>query len=394
MSRTPMIDNRLRWGWAFAALGWLVPACAAQTDEPCPSTSGTACIWAGTGTPGLNGDGHALRESRLYWPIDLEFTPQGTAYVLDWNNHLVRRVTAEGTFQTAIGNFVGDGAAMQGDAAEGGAPGTDVSLNHPTDLQVHDGALVLAAWHNHKLRRFDPDTGRVTIIAGGGPGYKGDGGPMLSAQFNQPKAIVFDQDSNLYVLDQRNQRVRKISADGTISTIAGTGMSGLDGDGGPAQLAQLSFQTGPNPQPSGALAVDDSGRLYIGDGLNHCIRRVDFDSGMIERIAGTGDDGYLGDGGDPLQARIGEVRDLEFGPDGRLYVADADHHVVRAIDLQAGRIDTVVGNGAEPKAGDQHIEGRPALETPLQRPTGLAFDPEGNLYVADSFNNRILKVWR
>lgn len=364
-----------------------------DTQDGCPHTSGTACIWAGNGTPGLNGDGHPLRQSRMYWPIDLEFAPDGSAYVLDWNNHLVRRVTAAGTFETVIGNFVGDGAPARADSMPDGAPGTEVSLNHPTDLQVHDGAVVLAAWHNHKLRQLDPDSGRVTVIAGGAPGFKGDGGPLQAAQFNQPKAIVFDAEGNLYVLDQRNQRVRKVAPDGSVSTIAGTGMSGMQGDGGPAESAQLSFQTGPNPQPSGALALDAQGRLYIGDGLNYCIRRVDFETGLIERIAGTGDEGYLGDGGPALDARIGEVRDLEFGPDGRLYVADADHHVIRAIDLDSGRIDTVAGSG-DPEAGDARSEGSPALETSFNRPTGIAFDVEGNLYVADSFNNRIVKVWR
>lgn len=383
--------RRLRWGWMLALLA---QACASEHGDDCADTPGTACIWAGTGQAGLNGDGHPLRQSRMYWPIDLEFTPDGTAYVLDWNNHLVRRVTSEGMFETVVGDFVGDGAPMKADATSAGAPGTEVSLNHPTDLQVHDGRVLVAAWHNHKLREFDPETGRVTVMAGSTPGFGGDGGPERAALFNQPKAIVFDQDANLFVLDQRNQRVRKIAADGTISTIAGTGTAGFNGDGGTPEAAQLSFQTGPNPQPSGALAVDAEGRLYIGDGLNHCIRRVDFTAELIETIAGTGDVGYTGDGGDPRDASIGEVRDLEFGPDGRLYVADADHHVIRAIDLEQGRIDTVVGTGADPAPGDRHVEGLPAVRTPLQRPMGIAFDPDGNLYVADSFNNRILKVWR
>jgi sugar lactone lactonase YvrE len=387
----------MREAFVLLALSGFVPACAAEASDAsdtCANTADAVCIWAGNGTPGLNGDGHALRDSRLYWPIDVEFAPDGTAYVLDWNNHLVRQVTAAGTFQTVIGNFIGDGAEGGADATSEGVAGTEVSLNHPTDLQFQDGTIVLAAWHNHKLRRLDPQTGRVTVVAGSAPGYSGDGGPLQVTKFNQPKAIVFDRESNLYVLDQRNQRVRKIAADGIVSTVAGTGMSGAQGDGGPAQSAQLSFQTGPNPEPSGALALDAQGRLYIGDGLNYCIRRVDFDTGVIERIAGTGDEGYFGDGGDALQARIGEVRDLEFGPDGRLYVADADHHVIRAVDLESGQIDTVVGTGAEPRSGDARTEGRPALQTALNHPTGVAFDREGHLYVADSFNNRILKVSR
>jgi sugar lactone lactonase YvrE len=371
-------------------------ACSAADDpssEDCAPEPGTACIWAGTGESGFNGDGHALRESRLYWPIDLEFAPDGTAYVLDWNNHLVRRVSEKGAFQTMVGAFVGDGAPGMADAMPPGALGTEVSLNHPTDLQIaRDGTVVLAAWHNHKIRTLDPESDQVNVIAGSRPGFAGDGQAAHMAQFDQPKAIVFDRDENLYVLDQRNQRVRKLARDGVVSTVAGTGISGFFGDGGAPISAQLSFEAGPNPEPSGGLALDDAGRLYIADALNHCIRRVDFETNTIDTVAGNGLDGYDGDGGDARAALLGQVRDLEFGPDGRLYFADTDHHVIRALDLEQARIETVAGTGEEPAADDARIEGRPARETPLKRPMGVAFDPEGNLYIADSYNNRILKV--
>jgi sugar lactone lactonase YvrE len=363
------------------------------STEHCSREPGTACIWAGTGDPGFNGDDQALRESRLYWPIDLEFAPDGTAYVLDWNNHLVRRVSAKGTFQTMIGAFVGDGAPGMADAMPAGAIGTEVSLNHPTDIQIaRDGTVVLAAWHNHKIRTLDPESDQVNVIAGSRPGFAGDGQEARTAQFDQPKAIVFDRDENLYVLDQRNQRVRKLAKDGLVSTVAGTGISGFLGDGGAPVAAELSFEAGPNPEPSGGLALDDAGRLYIADALNHCIRRVDFETNVIETIAGSGQDGYEGDGGDARDALLGEVRDMEFGPDGRLYFADTDHHVIRALDIEQGRIETVAGTGQDPAPGDALIEGRPALETPLKRPMGIAFDPEGNLFIADSYNNRILEV--
>jgi sugar lactone lactonase YvrE len=365
------------------------------SSEHCSREPGIACIWAGTGDPGFNGDGHALRESRLYWPIDLEFAPDGTAYVLDWNNHLVRRVSEQNTFETMIGAFVGDGAPGMADAMPPGALGTEVSLNHPTDIQItRDGMVVLAAWHNHKIRTLDPESDQVNVIAGSRPGFAGDGQAARMAQFDQPKAIVLDRDENLYVLDQRNQRVRKLAKDGVVSTVAGTGTSGFLGDGGAPIAAQLSFETGPNPEPSGGLALDDAGRLYIADALNHCIRRIDFEADLIDTIAGNGQDGYDGDGGDARAALLGEVRDLELGPDGRLYFADTDHHVIRALDLEQNRIETVAGTGQEPAPDDPGIEGRPAIETPLKRPMGIAFDPEGNLYIADSYNNRILKVWQ
>jgi sugar lactone lactonase YvrE len=374
-------------------------ACSDPDATTCPDTPGTACIWAGTGEPGLNGDGLPLRESRMYWPIDVEFTADGSAYVLDWNNHLIRHVAPHGggdeTFRTVVGDFVGDGAPRMADANEPGAAGTEVSLNHPTDLQVmRDGTIYFAAWHNHKLRKLDPETGNVTIVAGSAPGFGGDGQLARAALFNQPKAIVLDGHDNLYVLDQRNQRVRMISAEGLVSTVVGTGMPGFEGDGGAPAGALLSFQTGPNPEPSGGLALDADGNLYIADGLNHCIRRVDFAHNTIERIAGTGESGSSGDGGPALEATLGEVRDLEFGPDGRLYFADTDHDVVRAVDLDDGTIHRIAGTGQPPRGRDADSEGDSALDTPLHHPLGIAFDPDGNLYIADSFNNRILKVWR
>jgi hypothetical protein len=395
ITKEPRLKPALAALWLALAPALLVAACSGADADSCSHASGTVCVWVGTGEPGLNGDGLALRQSRLYWPLDLEFTPEGTAYVLDWNNHLVRRVTADGTLDTVVGDFVGDGAPGMADGEEPGVPGTEVNLNHPTDLQIGvDGLVYIAAWHNHKLRRLDPDTGDVVVIAGSTPGFAGDGGPARSAQFNQPKAIVFDREQRLYVLDQRNQRVRRIAADGGITTVVGTGTSGFAGDGGAPGQAELSFETGPNPEPSGALALDSQGRLYIADGLNHCIRRVDFEADSIETIAGTGADGYSGDGGDARAATFGEVRDLEFGPDGRLYFADTDHHVIRAIDLDSGILTTVVGTGRAAGDQDRSREGDDALHTALRRPMGIAFDPDGHLYIADTFDNRILKVWK
>jgi sugar lactone lactonase YvrE len=210
------------------------------------------------------------------------------------------------------------------------------------------------------------------------------------ALFSQPKAIAIDETGAMYVLDQRNFRVRKISADTapTIATVVGDGTSGFSGDGGDPLEAQLAFETGGNPEPSGALALGPDGALYISDGLNQRIRRVDFDKGEITTIAGTGEAGFSGDGGDARQAQLNGVRDLEFGPDGRLYLADSDNHRIRAIDLESGVIETVLGTGA---AGDNG-EGHPPLETELDRPFGIAFDQAGVLFVADTFNSRILKV--
>ena len=129
----------------------------------CADAPSTICTWAGTGEAGFNGDDQPLLASTLYWPVDLTFTPSGQTYLLDWNNHRVRRATPEGTLVTVIGtDFVGDGPYDESDQIPPGAPGTEVHLNHPTHiLPLADGTLLLTAWHNHKLRLYDPQTVRA-----------------------------------------------------------------------------------------------------------------------------------------------------------------------------------------------------------------------------------------
>lgn len=372
----------------------LVAACvlgSACGPRPCVETPGSACIWAGTGELGFNGDGKTRLDTRLYWPADLDFAPDGTPWVLDWNNHKVRKVVDD-KFVTVVGEFLGDGPPDQSDLVAPGAMGTEVRLNHPTDLLFEpDGTLLFTAWHNHKLRHIDAE-GRVLVMSGRGGGFAGDGQAASGALFNQPKSIVRNAAGEIFVLDQRNFRIRKIGAgpNPIITTVVGTGMPGFAGDQGDPLLAQLKFEAGGNPEPSGALALDAAGNLYISDGLNFRIRKVDFAANTITTIAGTGTAGFSGDGADATLAQLNNVRDLELGPDGRLYLADTENHRIRAIDLTTGVIDTVVGTGTAGTKGD----GLPARQVELRRPFGIAFDGKGNLFVADTFNSRILEVAR
>jgi hypothetical protein len=288
--------------------------------------------------------------------------------------------------------FPGDGLSGGAEKTAEGAVGTDVKLNHPTELaQTGDGKVLVMAWHNHKLREVDPETGRVRIIAGGGAGFTGDGNLVAMATFKQPKALELDAQGNIYILDQQNFRVRKIDRiANTISTIAGNGMQGGDGDGGLATAAKLNFEAGSNPEPSGGLAIAN-GKVYIADTLSNRIRAVDLTSGMIEAVVGTGVAGYSGDGGSPLEAELNHPRDLEFGTDGDLYIADTDNSVIRAVDLSTGVIRTVAGTG---ELGLDSDDDRLATETKLARPFGIEFDPQGNLYISDTINSRIVKVTR
>jgi sugar lactone lactonase YvrE len=206
---------------------------------------------------------------------------------------------------------------------------------------------------------------------------------------NQPSQLVLARDGAQFVLDQRNQIIRKISADGTLETVAGTPMkAGFAGDGGAPLDAQFSFPAGPNPPPAGGLTLDDAGNLYVSDSANHRIRKVDFEANEISTIAGSGEPAFSGDGGPATEATLDNPRALAFGPDGRLYVADENNHRIRAIDLESGIIVTVAGNGEDGFSGD----GGPATEATLDRPSGLAFDSTGALYIVDSYNSRIRRV--
>jgi len=190
--------------------------------------SGRACTWLGlAGESGFNGDGKDRLETKMYWSMDMSFGPDGTPWFIDWNNHMVRRVLPDQTVQTVLGwtdpPFPGDGGA--GETMPGGALGTEVQLNHPTDLAFdRDGTLLVMAWHNHKLRRLDTSTLHVSIECGAGAGFRGDGGDAKQALFRQPKALVLGPNGERYIIDQQNWRIREIDTAGVINTIAGTGV--------------------------------------------------------------------------------------------------------------------------------------------------------------------------
>ena len=386
-------------------------ACGSNSNDPCDgAASGTVCRWAGTGVLGYNEENPTANrlDSQLYWPMDLTFGPDGRAYVIDYNNHRVRRVEKDDSLVNVIGTGVeGDGPPQMEDrlpvCSPPGALGSTVSLNHPTGATFGpDGLLYLAAWHNNKIRVLDPDNDMVYSLAGDSYGFTGDGGPACQALFSQPKDVEFDAAGNMYIVDQRNGRIREVSpgtpmfnAGQDINTIAGNGTLGNNGDGGLAMQAQFGFELIDTPRPSGALVI--SGNLiYVADSLNNRIRRINLDTGIIDCIAGeSAQAGYSGDGGPALDAEFNFPVDMALGPDGRLYVVERYNAVVRAIDLNTGIIETVVGNGETCDNTKTACPDRgPALSMELNEPQGITFDAAGNLYIADTYNSRIMKVVR
>ena len=367
-------------------------------DEPAP---GQIQTWSGNGFIGFDGDGKKLLNTSFYQPIDLLFANNGTPYVLDWNNHRVRQVQTDGTFETIMGNeILGDGPYDLSDLTPPGTQGTSIQLNHPTDmLEMPDGRFIVTCWHNHKLRIWDPTTGLAYVMVGRGAGFTGDGLPVdANTKVNQVASSVFDTNGSTYCLDQRNQRIRRIDNAGVITTVVGSATDGPDGDpfpdqgfegdGGSPLLAKMSQPTGSNPSPGGSVALDAQGRLYFSDTLNHRVRRVDFGLDLIETVVGNGSATFGGDGGLGVDASINNPRDIEIGPDGRVYIADELNHRIRRFDPVTGIITTVAGTGVNAFSGDEG----PAIAAQLNHPTGIAFDANGWLYIADQYNHRIRRV--
>ncbi len=380
MARSAPMGGRKAW----AVLVVLVTGCGDNLKDPtCERESGRACTWAGkAGVVGFNGDGQHRLDTELYWTMDMAFAPDGTIWFIDWNNHLIRRVDND-IVTTVVGwidpIFPGDGLSGTAERTPAGVLGTDVKLNHPTDLAITaEGKVLVMAWHNHKLREIDPVTGNVRIVAGGGAGFVGDSAAFETSLFRQPKALELDAQGNVYILDQQNFRVRKWDkATNMMSTVAGNGMQGSDGDGGLATAAKLFFEAGSNPEPSGGLALA-AGKLYIAETLANRVRAVDLATGMIETVVGP-------------EAQLAGPRDIEIGPDGHLYIADTDNSVIRAVDLATGAIRTVAGTG---ELGLDPVDGLLATETKLARPFGIDFDRDGNLFISDTINSRIVEVTR
>ena len=242
------------------------------------------------------------------------------------------------------------------------------------------GALYIAELQGHRVRKMDAQQ-RILVVAGSGvQGYAGDGGPATAAQLDSPAAIALDGTGTLYISDSHNHRVRRVdAATGVITTVAGTGVAGSGGDNGPATAATLDLPVG--------LALDASGDLWIADARAHRIRNVDARTGVIDTVAGTGSEGDGGDGGPAVQAMLDTPTSLAVDADGNVYVADEHNHRIRRIDAISGVITAVVGGSAT--AGAQDEEGRGVS---LRLPRGLSLDASGMLFVADMGAQKVLRL--
>jgi DNA-binding beta-propeller fold protein YncE len=400
---------------SLGLLGLVASGCG--SDDLC-AAAGTICTYLGSGAAGFNGDGHPPAKTEIYLPQDLTFGPDKAPYIIDWNNHRIRTLAADGTVRTVAGT------GLLGDGPEG--PATRADFNHPTDIAFDPlGRMVIAAWHNSRIKRVDLKTGMLEDICGRGTrAYSGDDGPAQVAELDLPASVAFDATGNLFIMDQANQVIRQVDLAGNISRFAGNCrvgtcepgqeprpcpgtnkftcepeddpnactkpcLGGFAGDGGPASQIMLSQPFGQAADPAGRLAFDAEGNLYFADTRNHRIRKIDT-SGRVTTVAGNGRAGYSGDGGPGIQAQLNNPTDLAITPEGRIFIADTFNSCIRELE-PGGVIRTAAGLcGQRGFSGDKGL----AAQALLDRPYGVALDHEGNLYIADTYNHRFRVVRR
>jgi uncharacterized protein (TIGR03437 family) len=338
------------------------------------TTSGIISTVAGNGFVPYSGEGGAATSAALAANA-VAVDSAGNLYIGDSLSSRVLKVNSGGTITSLAGN----GALSYG--GDGG-PATKAAFFYPYGVAADgQGNIYIADTNNHRVRRVDSG-GTITTVAGNGnPGFSGDGGQATAASLFSPMAVAVDAGGNLYIADSGNFRIRKVSAAGIITTVAGSLLPIFSGDGGPATSAGLFSP--------GGVAVDTSGNLYIADIGNNRIRKVNT-AGTISTVAGNGTKGYSGDGGAATSAELSMTSahiGLAVDATGSLYIADSGNHRVRKVD-PTGIITTVAGDGVGGFSGD----GSPAVNAGLNNPTDVACDSAGNLYIADTSNNRVRKV--
>jgi uncharacterized repeat protein (TIGR01451 family) len=335
--------------------------------------NGAMTLVAGNGLPGFSGDGGPAVSAQLNYPAGIALDSVGNLLIADTSNHRIRKVTPLGVISTVAGN------GTQGFSGDNGAA-TSAQLNYPNGVAVDAvGNLLIADTSNYRIRRVTA-AGIIDTIAGTGTsGFSGDGGPATSARLSYFRGIVFDSGGNLFIADTNNYRVRKIDPSGIISTVAGNGTYGFNGDGVSALSARLA-------SPSG-VAFDGSGNLLIADYGNSRIRKV-ASSGVISTVAGNGTSGFTGDGGQATLAQLNSPNGLAVDAgSGDLLIADTANRRIRKVS-SSGIINTVAGNGTQGFGGD----GGPAVNALFDTPRGVAVDAAGNVLVADTNNSRLRRI--
>jgi gliding motility-associated-like protein len=358
-------------------------------------TIGRMATYAGTGVSGFGGDGLPASAATMNRPTGICRDAAGVIYFSDYNNNRIRKIDLSGNISTIAGTGI---AGYAGD----GATATAARLDHPMGITVGaTGNVFFADMSNHVIRRITPGGIISTVAGNGAPGFAGDGGPAAAAtcQLNTPLSVFADAAGNLYISDAGNQRIRKVSPVGIIGTIAGNGLTGYDGDGGPAVSPSCYLNT-----PFG-LHVDATGNIFFADSRNNVVRKISA-GGLITTVAGTDPNplspvlpgptgaapaGFAGDGGIAASAacQLNNPTGVFVDKDRNIYIADQKNHRIRMVD-SCGFIRTMVGDGLPTFSGD----GAQPLSAGLDSVIFVIKDSKNNILLTDFANNRIREVVR
>ena len=334
--------------------------------------------FAGNGTKGFAGDGGPATAAQLADPGGIARGPDGALYICDTANHRIRKVTPDGKIST----FAGTGE--KGWSGDGG-PATAAKLSEPYEVRFdRAGNIFWVERLSHSVRRVDARTGLIATIAGNGTGgFSGDGGPATAAQLSEPHSIGFDRAGDLYICDVKNNRVRKVAMQtGIITTLIGNGKRDATADG--AKLSPDVPVAGPR-----ALAFDREGTLWLALREGNAIYQLDLAKGTIRHVAGTGAKGFTGDGGPAKLATFNGPKGIAITPNGNVYVADTENHVIRVIDPKRGTIALAAGTGTKGSGPD----GGNPIACALSRPHGVFGDADGSVFIGDTdaYFVRVLK---
>jgi hypothetical protein len=338
---------------------------------------------AGNGTSGSSGDGFAATNAMLTFPQGIALDANATyLYITDPDAQRVRKVTLSGALAGTIATAAGSGVSSF--SGDGGAA-TAATLKNPSGVAVDSaGNLFIADTRNSRIRRVDAVSGNISTYAGTGSGsFGGDNGPATSAAINEPYDLALDSAGNLFIADTKNHRIRKVDAvSGNITTFAGNGTYDRTGDGGQATSAAVA-------KPYG-VAVDAAGNVYLSDpDYYSTVRMVNATTGIITLFAGTGDQGFSGDGGYATSAKMDNPDFLAADAAGNIYIANGGVNRIRRVKAGSHIISTFAGNGTYGFGGD----GGPATSASLKYCQGVAVDrTTGNIYISDANNYRIRKV--
>jgi hypothetical protein len=343
-----------------------------------PGTGIISTVVNGSGTAGFLGEAGVATAARLYSPAGLAVDASGNVYIADSNNDRIRKyVPGTGLIFTVAGSGIGTFGGDGGLATAG-------QIYHPQGVSVDgSGNLYIADSYNHRVRKVSPPTTTLvlsTVAGTGTPGYNGDG-VATNIQLNYPQGTTVDAAGNVYIADTNNQRIRKVAAaTGIISTYAGTGVAGFSGEAGPATSARIYGPTG--------MAADAAGNIYFADTNNHRIRKITAATGIITTVAGSGTPGYLGEGIAATAAQLWNPTGVAVDGNGNIYIADENNHRIRLVLAASGLIYTMAGTGTAGVAGDGGL----ATNAQLSSPQGVAVDAAANVYIADTNNHRIRKI--